>query len=107
MRGMESLSKVFPGYVKDPSTGQYKNMGERRLSVTISGNRLLFNNNGLVKSVLIKDCGSEFVYQIRKRYINVAGGAAGLYSFLKRELRDSATGGFYLIVFNKVFKYMS
>lgn len=103
------LSRVFADYQKDPFTGQYVNVGDRRLSVmrsTVNDNELIFDNNGFVKSVLIKDSG-EFVYQIRKKYINAIGGAAGLYEFLKRELADSPTGGFYLTVFNKVFEYMN
>lgn len=103
------LQATFPNYQKDLFTGEYKNIGDRVLSVVRSvadENVLLFDNGGTVKRVPVRDCGGGFVYQIRKKYINANGGASGLYEFLKREL-ETTTGGFYLTVFNKVFEYMS
>lgn len=38
--------------------------------------------NGAKKTVLVEDCGGEFVYQLRKTRIRARGGAAGLYKFV-------------------------
>lgn len=102
------LTKVFANIQKDPCTGQYVRCGDRHLSImksSVNENKLVFSDNEKSKTVMIHE-SDEFVYQIRKDYINAIGGAAGLYEFLKRELADSPTGGFYLTIFNKVFEYM-
>lgn len=104
------LSMTFADYQKDPFTGQYKRVGDLVYSVmqsAIDKNVLLFDNGGTVKTVKIKDADAGYIYQIRKTFIKAKGGAAGLYEFLKEEIEQSSTGGFYLTVCNKVFEYMS
>ena len=99
------LSRTFAKCELDPFTGQYKKVGNQVLSVVRSAadeNTLIFDYNGTVKSVRIKECSNEFIYQFRKKYINARGGATGLYEFLERAL-----DGLYMTVFNKVFEYMS
>ena len=101
------IQRTFPDFQRDQFSGQYVNRGNRVFSVIFfDENTLLFDNGGFVKSVQVKSCGSEFVYQFRKKYINACGGAAGLYEFLKREAAYP-TGGFFLSVCEKVFNYMS
>lgn len=104
------IQRTFADFQRDPFTRQYINAGDRVLSVmksAIDENTLIFDNGrGFAKAVKVHDCGSDFVYQIRKKCINARGGAAGLYDFLQREAAY-ITGGFFLTVCNKVFEYMS
>lgn len=104
------LSMTFADYQKDPFTGQYKRVGDLVYSVIQSAtdkNILLFDNGGTVKTVKVKEADPGYTYQIRKTFIKAKGGAAGLYEFLKEEIEQCKTGGFYLTVCNKVFEYMS
>lgn len=104
------LSMTFADYQKDPFTGQYKRVGDLVYSViqpAIDKNVLLFDNGGTVKTVKVTEADSGYTYQIRKTHIKARGGAAGLYEFLKKEIEQNSTGGFYLTVCNKVFQYMS
>lgn len=104
------LSKTFADYQKDQFTGQYKKVGDLVYSVmqsAIDKNVLIFDKGGTVKTVKIKEADNGYIYQIRKTFIKADGGAVGLYEFLKKEIEQCSTGGFYLTVCNKVFDYMN
>lgn len=90
------------------SNGQYERVGDNiyRLSINPDTNKLLFERNGIIKTVKVEDSNNGCIYDIKKTRINANGGACGLYNFLSREILNNTTGGSALVVFNKVFDYM-
>ena len=95
-------------YEKDATTGQYVNKGNIKYEIFFNpdSDYILFTRNGIVKSVKVCEDHNGFRYAIKKTKINACGGASGLYDFLYKEVSNDKTGGFALIVINKVFDYM-
>lgn len=101
------MLKINLGNWEKDANGQYKRVGDLPYTVERSGeNALTFTRGAAVKTVKVADADG-YIYKVLKRSIKAAGGAAGLYSFFDREIRNSNAGGFFPVVCNKVFDYMS